>query len=102
MIHQEDSRETGVANNRPHGHRVRMGGRGHDDDGQPLSLLEEVSGLIFSTSSLPGDGVTLLGIERRVAAVGRTRVDSGDREKFPSANQVSFQRYRGVSPLLEV
>jgi len=37
--------------------------------------------------------VTLLGIEGRVADVGRTRVDSGDREKFPSATQVSFQKY---------
>ena len=33
------------------------------DVGQPLSLLGEVSSLIFSISSLPGDGVTLLGIE---------------------------------------
>jgi hypothetical protein len=40
-----------------------------------------------------GDGVTLLGIQERVAAVRRTRVDSGDREKFPSVNQVSFQKY---------
>jgi hypothetical protein len=49
-----------------------------------------------------GDGMTLSWIDERAAAVGRTRIDIDDKEKFPSAHEVSFQRCRDVPRLLEV
>ena len=48
-----------------------------------------------------GDKVPLSGITEQGAAVGRTRIDNGDKEKFHAANEFSFQIYQDMSLLLE-
>jgi hypothetical protein len=46
--------------------------------------------------------MTFSRITGRVAAVGRTTIDNGDKEKFHAANEVFLQTYKNVPPLLEV
>jgi len=56
----------------------------------------------FSVQFPSGDEVILAGIPGRVAAVGRTRIDNGDKEEFHAVAKVSLQRYKDVSPLKAV